>query len=464
VKPFQGSKKLEASGLKIAKLLQRGGFQAFWVGGTVRDLLLGRKIDNIDIATSARPSDVERLLKKVGIPSKDFGRAYGTILAATKAGPVEITTFRKESNYADRRHPQEVVFVDSYLEDSMRRDLTINSLYLDPVAGKLLDPQGAGKDLKAKLIRFVGDPKRRIDEDALRMMRAARFCAQLGYKLEKNSFAAIKTRAKYIQEISGQRIKAELDKMLVLPNKHVAVRLLDELGMLRFIMPEVTALKTVWHKSRVYHLEGSVFEHAMLALEKIRIGSPELAYAALYHDAGKGTTGKMRLKEEGMAMSFHGHEAASCEMIEALAKRLRFPGKQAQLILWITRMHMARGPFSRDMSLEKKVTLASHRYFPELLELWKADALSNIRIVDGKRQPGKPIAYDQGRELLANINANMKLAEKLSGGALIIRVTKIKSGPEIGRAKSALRNEIISGAVKNISQAKYFLKKFARHA
>jgi tRNA nucleotidyltransferase/poly(A) polymerase len=292
------------------------------------------------------------------------------------------------------------------------------------------------------------------------MLRAVRFSTQLGFKLEKNTFAAIKTRAKYIQGISGERIKSELDKILASEQKERGVRLLDEIGLLRFIMPEVHALKKVHHKSKHYHLEGSVFEHAMLVLKNSPIGDSSLAYAALYHDAGKAQTAVPRKKPEGWVNSFWNHENVSSEMFLDLAQRLRFSRKEKDFVLWITKMHMMRVPFVRDMRKDKKLALARHKYFPQLIEMWRMDQLGKLIESNGEIVSAKPDAYQEGLKLLRIINSKKKITEKIATGKLVMEVTGIISGPKVGAIKNILENKIIYGEIKNISQAKDFLRSY----
>jgi tRNA nucleotidyltransferase/poly(A) polymerase len=455
--------KLEQEGLKILKLLKQNGFEAFWVGGTVRDLLLKRKIDNLDIATSARPDDTEKILNRAKFSHKPIGKAYGTILAITKYGPIEITTFRREGKYISRRRPEEVTYIQDHREDSKRRDFTINAMYYDPITKQILDPQNGQKDLERKLLKFVGDPKKRIDEDALRMLRAVRFSIQLNFKLEKNSYAAVKTRAKYIQVISGERVKAELDKILSSENKVLGIRLLDELGILKFIMPEITELKKTHHKSKFYHLEGSAFEHTLLVLEHMPAGDPALAYAALFHDAGKALTATPKQKEEGVVNSFHNHENVSAELFKTFADRLKFSRKEADMILWITKMHMKRIAFIKDMGESKKIQLARHKYFPQLIKLWRADSVGNLRIINGKKVPGTPRAYEEGVKLLANIQTKKKLIEKFSKGELIIKHAQVSPGPKIAALKTLLEKNILEDKIKTLRDVKNFLQNLRKN-
>jgi len=231
---------LEKAGLKVAKLLQSQGFQSFWVGGLVRDHLISQRLkiksQNIDIATDATPDQVEQALDKAKIRYKSFGKHFGMIMAIVNHSPVEITTFRAEGRYSNRRHPDQVKFIKDYLADAKRRDFTVNAFYFDPISKILYDPTEGIRDLRLELLRFIGDPKKRIDEDALRMLRGVRLATELGFKLEKNSFAAIKTRAKYIQKTATKpTVKRELDKIMASKNKLVGVKLLKQIGLAKFI-------------------------------------------------------------------------------------------------------------------------------------------------------------------------------------------------------------------------------------
>ena len=271
---------MEKAGLKAIQMLNKADFQAFWVGGIVRNILMKRESDNIDIATDATPEQVEEALNKAGIKNKPVGKKFGSILALVttslprhKVGAsllegennlkatIEITTFRAEKRYSDNRHPDQVEFIRDYLQDAKRRDFTINTFYFDPVQKFLYDPAKGMEDIKLKLLRFVGDPRKRIDEDALRMLRGVRLATQLGFKLEKNSFAAIKTRAKYLQAISVERIKAELDKILLSDNRVNGIKLLDEVGLLKFIIPELVLLKGFGRRHvQPYHASPFAFK------------------------------------------------------------------------------------------------------------------------------------------------------------------------------------------------------------
>jgi tRNA nucleotidyltransferase/poly(A) polymerase len=450
-------------GLRIVKALQADGFKAFWVGGTVRDIILNRSINNLDMATSAKPDQIIKTLSKLKLPYKDVGGKYGTILTPTKYGPVEITTFRTEGEYVNRRKPKTIQYIDDYLPDSQRRDLTINAIYYDPVSHNLLDPQNGLVDIERGLIKFVGDPKKRINEDALRLIRAVRFATQLSFKIEKNSFAAIKTRAKFVNGISGDRIRQELEKILIDANRVRGITELNSTGLLKFIMPEVYALQTVYHKSKKYHLEGSVFEHTMLVLQNITATSLPLAYAALYHDAGKYTTATPKLKDGIMVNSFPGHEFESAKMFKNLAGRIKISRNIRELVLWITSQHMKRIAFIKDMRMDKKLALINHKHFPYLLEFWRADSISNLQNVNGANVFGTPYAYQEGLKLLKKAQSKSKTINKLTNGDLIQTITNLKPGPKIKKIKLQIFEKIIDDTITNLATLKKFLKNYTKN-
>jgi tRNA nucleotidyltransferase/poly(A) polymerase len=421
--------KLFAQGKRISELLQASGFEAFWVGGTVRDLILNRPQDNLDIATAAAPDEIEAVLKKAKIKTKDFGKKFGTILAVTDAGPVEITTFRAEGRYSDKRHPDSVKFISDYKQDSLRRDFTINAMYLDPKDGRVLDTQKGEKDLKGKLIRFVGDPKHRIDEDPLRMLRAVRFCVQLGFKMESNTFAAIKTRAKFISRISGERIKAELDKIMLSDKRADGIRLLDDCGILKFLIPDFPKLKTLEHDSKTYHLEGTVYDHILLGLQYPK--NLLAYYAVLFHDVGKTRT-KLRVYKNGQWVnSFPGHQRMSADLFEEFAGRVSFPARDKNVIKWLIIHHDDRRGF-QESSLLKKIKYLTQPHFDLLLQVWRADSKSNLRLGQkGELVSRQSEACNIAEEILAKLKAKNGLIRQFANGAAIMSAGKIKPGPKV---------------------------------
>ena len=458
---------LEKAGLKVVKLLKASNYQAFWVGGIVRNNLLKRKSDNIDIATDATPDQVEKILLKQKIKIKPVGKQFGSILAILNIFPIEITTFRSESCYSDNRHPDQVEFIKDYLNDAKRRDFTINALYFDPVTKELFDPTGGIKDLKDKLLRFIGDPKKRIDEDALRMLRGVRFATQLGFsavggpasgwKFEKNSFAAIKTRAKYIQQISGERVKAELDKILLSEKRVGGLILLDKSGLLKFIVPQIERIKNFSHKSKLYHLEGTIFDHTLLALSKAKNEGLDMLYAILFHDIGKPETGKKVLKEEGWVISTKGHAQASADIFIRFAKKLRFPRINTYRIEWLIRNHMHMVDFA-TMNVSKQLDLANNPAFGLLLKHWQYDEIATKRknyLDDHHKKFLKSLRA--GKKLLKIFLQKKKLIAKYAKGAVVMRVKKLEPGPKVGEMVNKVIVGIVLGKIKNERDLKRYL-------
>ncbi len=441
--------------LQVVDILKINGFKAFLVGGGVRNLLLKRVTDNFDIATDALPNEVEKILQSNGHKTKNVGKKFGTIYTLVYGCVVEITTFRAESRYSDRRHPDAVEFVKDYKLDAKRRDFTINALYLDCESGEILDPEKGLNDLDAKLVRFVGKATKRIDEDALRMLRGVRLSAQLGFKLEKNSYAAIKTRAKYLQGISGERIKAELDIILNSTGRVAGLRLLDQIGLLRFIIPDFHKLKKLTHGSKRYHLEGDVFEHTILTLDYVTDLST--TYAAIFHDYGKNYTGKKVFREGEWVTKFHGHQKSSADSFKNFAERLKFSSKDKRNIYWLILHHDDRLIF-RNMNLNKQLQYALQPNFSKLLEIWKADSMANLKADEQGNHYTRPSeSYTTGLSMVRKLEKKADLIKKFASGDVIMQLTGQRPGPKIQHIRSQIIEQIYLGKINNQADLKNHL-------
>jgi len=445
---------IERAGVKAVRLLQSQGFKAFWVGGIVRNILLKRPSDNVDIATDALPDDIEKIYSEY--KTKPVGKDFGSILVIIDGQLIEVTTFRAEGRYSDNRHPDQVEFIKEYLDDAKRRDFTVNALYFDPITKELFDPTNGMKDLKAKLLKFVGDPRKRIDEDGLRMLRGVRLATQLGFKLEKNTFAAIKTRAKYIQGISGERVKAELDKILLSGNASNGLRLLQEIGLLKFIIPEFEKLRTVIHHSKIYHLEGDIATHTFKALEILTINDLALSYAALFHDAGKVMTPQKVYLDEGWKYRFKGHAELSAVIFGQFAVKFKFPRDLKNLVIFLIKHHDHRRQFM-DSTPEKQIEFMLGQDKPELLvELWRVDSGSNKRIEHGKIVWGTSASVPLAKKVLAKIEkARSKFG--LASGDLIMKYSNLKPGKELGNKIIEIKIQIVLGKIGSEKDLKNFL-------
>ena len=354
---------------KIVERLQQAGFAAFWVGGCVRDFLLGREPQDFDIATDAKPEQVEQLFKRT-IP---VGKKFGVIIVLEDDRQFQVATFRAEAEYRDGRRPEKVVFANAEA-DASRRDFTVNGLFYDPLTEKIHDWVGGGKDLRAKIIRTIGVPEERFGEDHLRLLRAVRFAAQLNFEIEPKTFTAIKSLAPKIKLISAERIRDELLKLFSPPHAARGLELLRQSNLLEHILPELAATVHC-EQSPDFHPEGSVFNHICLMLEKMPAGASEsLPWAVILHDIAKPLTAE-RDAETG-AIHFYGHEKVGAEMAAEILQRLRFPNRQIEEIVAAVRHHMQ----FKDVKQMRKATLRRlllRETFPLELELHKLDCLGS---------------------------------------------------------------------------------------
>src|SRR5882724_11307770 len=357
----------------ICETLRRNGHQAFLVGGCVRDLLLGRGPADYDVATDATPDQVMALFPE----SVTVGAQFGVILIPRDELKVEVATFRSDIGYSDGRHPDRVIFSKTAEEDVRRRDFTINGLLMRHDTGEVLDYVGGQADLRAKVIRGIGDPDRRFTEDKLRMLRAVRFAARFGFEIESNTFCAIRRQVKEIGQVSPERLRDELGKMLTEGAARRAFELLDETLLLEHVLPEIAAMKGVEQPPQ-YHPEGDVWIHTRMMLEGLPAGaSPTLAWGVLLHDVGKPPTFKSP-SETGDRIRFDGHVDVGVRMAEEICRRLRFSNEDTEQILALVDNHMR----FKDVESMRAATLKRFVRLPrfdEHLALHRLDCLSSHR-------------------------------------------------------------------------------------
>lgn len=355
--------------VEIVRRLQAVGYEAFFVGGCVRDVQLGREPEDFDIATSARPDQVEALFPRT-VP---VGRQFGVMIVLLGPDQFQVATFRSEQGYLDGRHPTEVRFSDAR-EDALRRDFTVNGLFFDPVGGKLHDWVGGQADLQARVIRTIGSPAERFGEDHLRLLRAVRFAAQLDFALDPTTMAAVQANAPGIQTVSAERIRDELLKLVRPPQAARGLELLRDSRLLAHILPEVAAFSGC-QQSPDYHPEGDVFEHVRRMLAGLPADAPaSLAWAVLLHDVGKPVTASNDAASG--EIHFYGHEKVGADMAHALLIRLRFPRKQMDEIVAVVEQHMQ----FKDVRQMRKATLRRlllRPTFPLELALHRLDCLGS---------------------------------------------------------------------------------------
>jgi poly(A) polymerase len=361
--------------ISIVRTLHGAGHQAYLVGGCVRDLLTGREPADYDVTTDATPNEVMRIFPDTYAVGAQFGVVLVPVLEDSVADgknlTVEVATFRSDIGYSDGRHPDEVRFSKDPREDVERRDFTINGLLLDPLKGKVLDFVGGQADIAARIVRTIGSAERRFGEDKLRMLRAVRFASRFGYAIEPATFAALQKLAPEIRQVSKERVRDELTKMLTEGHAREAFLLLDQTGLLHEVLPEISAMKGVQQPPQ-FHPEGDVFVHTMLLLEKLpHPCPPTLAWGALLHDVGKPPTFRVAPDR----IRFDGHVEVGVKMAEAICQRLHFSNSDTDQILALVDNHMRFADVERMKESTFKRFIRMPR-FEEHLELHRLDCES----------------------------------------------------------------------------------------
>jgi poly(A) polymerase len=361
---------------KICRVLHAAGYHAWFVGGCVRDLLLGREPADFDVSTDATPARVLELFPS----SISVGARFGVILVVQEDAKVEVATFRSDVGYSDGRHPDHVVYSKTPQEDVLRRDFTINGLLMDPRTGEVLDLVGGRADLEAKLIRAIGEPTQRFAEDKLRMVRAVRFAARLGYAIDPATFAAIHQLAPGIAVVSAERLRDELTRLLTEGAARRGFELLDESSLLTVLLPGIANMKGVAQPPQ-FHPEGDVWVHTCLMLEKLALGcSTTLAWGVLLHDVGKPPTFAPPSGPNGR-IRFDGHVEIGMRMAEEICRRFRFSNEEAEQIVSLVEHHLRFKdvPQMKTSTLKRFVRLPR---FEEHLELHRLDCLSSHGMLD----------------------------------------------------------------------------------
>lgn len=371
----------QTAALRIVERLRAAGHEAYFAGGCVRDLLLAIEAKDFDVATSATPDKVLALFSRTFAVGAHFGVILVCQEIAGREIVTEVATFRSDGVYLDGRHPEEVRFSRSVREDVLRRDFTINGMMLDPILQRetcsltsaVLDYVGGQNDLRDGIVRAIGDPRRRFDEDKLRMLRAVRFAARLDYVIEPETERAIRDLAPTIAQVSRERVRDELTRMLTEGRAHRAFELLDRTGLLKEILPEVYRMHGV-EQPPEFHPEGDVWVHTLLLLEKLPPGaSPTLAWGALLHDVGKPATFSHQPPDR---IRFNGHVEVGAKIAHGILRRLRFSNEECTQILSLVENHMRFGDVEKmkDSTLKRFFRLP---HFDEHLALHRMDCLSS---------------------------------------------------------------------------------------
>lgn len=407
------------------------GFQCYLVGGAVRDMLMGRKVQDFDIATDAIPEQVKKIFRRV-IPT---GIKHGTVTVLFKGIRFEVTTFRIDQEYRDGRRPDSVIFSPSIEEDLKRRDFTINAMAYDLHENRLLDPHDGRKDLKAGVIRAIGDPLKRFGEDGLRPVRACRFAAQFGFIIEEQTFAGIALSLETVKRVSAERIRDELIRILQAPCPSVGLTLLNDCGILGLIIPELTACVGVqqgeMHRYDVYH-------HLLYACDAAPRHDLAVRLGALMHDLGKPQT--RMLSEEG-GICFHRHEQLSARLAERILRRLRFPNRTVKLVSHLIAQHMFHYEEQwSDAAVRRFIARVGSENIAQILSLRRADQLA----IAGQRfVSGSLIALERRIENVLAEDRVLNLKDLAVDGNDLIRELGIPKGPKIGTLLNTLLESVL---------------------
>jgi len=433
---------MKEQAIQIVRELRQRGFQSYLVGGCVRDLLLGLEPADYDVATDATPKQVISIFPKTLAVGEQFGVVLVPIQDEGRS--VEVATFRSDLGYSDGRHPDEVRFTRDPKEDVQRRDFTINGLLLDPLdQDRVLDFVGGQKDIQARLVRTIGEPERRFQEDKLRMLRAVRFAARFEYRIDAATMSAIQRLAPKIHEVSRERVRDELLKMLTEGRARRAFELLDESQLLAEVLPEVAKMKGVAQPPQ-YHPEGDVWVHTLMLLEQLPAhSSTTLALGALLHDVGKPPTFRVAPDR----IRFDAHADVGARMTQEICHRLRLSNAESEKTTDLVADHMRFGEVQRmrESTLKRFLRLPN---FDELLELHRIDCLASHRDLS---------LYEFCREKLAAMPEQEIRPKSLVTGDDLI-TAGYAPGPRFKEMLAAAEDAQLEGRVKSKQEALELLR------
>jgi len=442
---------------EIVRTLRQHGHQAYLVGGCVRDLLLGRQPADYDVATDAHPEQVMSIFPEtyavgaqfgvVLVPLPDRLREEAESRSTEYPGhsfSIEVATFRCDVGYSDGRHPDQVHYSTRPEEDVQRRDFTINGLLLDPMTNGVLDYVGGRADLERRIVRTIGEPAHRFGEDKLRMLRAVRFAARFGYEIDTATFAAIQRLAPQIHQVSHERVRDEIGKMLVEGNARRAFELLDASNLLREVLPEIAAMKGVAQPPQ-FHPEGDVWTHTLMLLEGLGGGvSRTLAFGALLHDVGKPPTFRVAPDR----IRFDGHVEVGMRMAEEICRRFRMSNEDTEQIVAIVANHMRFADVQKMKASTLKRFLRLPR-FDEHMEMHRLDCLASH---------GDLSLYEFCRQKLADTPPEQMRPEPLLTGDDLI-AAGFEPGPQFKQMLSAVEDLQLEGSLTTREQALDFVRR-----
>lgn len=432
---------MHATAIQIVKTLQKAGYQAYFAGGCVRDMLLKKEPKDYDIATSARPEEIEKLFAE----TYAVGKSFGVINVLEDSHNFEVATFRSDSGTSDGRRPDAVTFTHAE-EDAKRRDFTINGLFFDPITKEVLDFVGGQDDISNRLIRFIGEPHQRILEDHLRILRAIRFKNTLNFGYHPDTYKAIKKHAQLADKVSWERVRDELNKIIMAKAAPVAFEDMQDTEVLPYVLPELEACKGAPQPMQ-YHQEGDVWTHLMNSLKSLPPESGLLAHwAVIFHDIGKPATFDItdRIRSDH-------HAQVSAEIAERIMRRLRFSRGDIEHVTWVVEHH-----FMMVQLLEMPVGRQRHWFldprFPDLLLLFYADAAGTT--------PGDLSLYFKVKKAYEECITHFKEKPKpLLTGEDIMKTLGIKAGPEVGKILEEAWEKQLAHELRSREEAMDWLSK-----
>lgn len=427
--------------LEIIKRLEKAGHEVYIVGGAVRDILMGKPVDDWDFTTDATPEEILKVF-----PEGFYDNVFGTVGISHESSPdpYEITTFRLEFGYSDRRRPDKVQWGKTLKEDLSRRDFTINAMALDS-SMKIIDDYDGQKDLKKKLIRAVGDANKRFSEDALRMMRAVRVAAELGFLIEEKTFEAIRKNAALINKIAEERVKEELFKIISSPNPYDGMIIFRNSGLMEKILPELENCFGVEQKSPQRHHIYDVGTHLLMSLKVCKSEDAVTRFATLIHDIGKPQT--MRKLPTGV-VTFYNHEMVSTKIAENIADRLRFSNKERQKLLTLVRWH--------QFTVSEMQTDSAVRRFIRNVGLENVEDMLALRIADRLGSGARETSWrleDFKKRLVEVQKQPFSVRDLKIDGNEVMKALKLKPGPKIGEILEKLFKEVEDKKIPNKKKA-----------
>ena len=435
---MQRTDRLEAGARRIVERLVGAGHAAYYAGGCVRDALLGKVPHDYDIATGARPEQVQALFER----TVAVGAHFGVVCVLEGGAEYQVATFRSDGEYVDGRHPRSVEY-SSAEEDARRRDFTVNGMFYDPLKGAVIDFVGGAEDLRRGVLRAIGDPVERFREDRLRLLRAVRFAAVLGFEVEAGTWAAVCGAAREIHEVSAERIREEVVKIFVSPGRVRGWDLLDSSGLMREVLPELDALKGCEQPPQ-FHPEGDVFVHTrgMLALLPGEV-SATLVLAVLFHDIGKPGTFSL----DNGRIRFSGHDKLGASMAEALMERLRFPRRDTEAVVEAVAQHMVFKDV-KQMRVSRLKRFMARPGFEDEMELHRVDCASSHGMLDN---------YEYLRAKREEFGREPLIPEPLIGGRDLMGLG-LKPGPRFREILEAVQSRQLEGVLVDRAGALEFVR------